>query len=75
MSALPASPTGVASFDHADPISIGWVVGAALLMGIGVFFLTLWLVTFTWLYLGGILPMLAGILMMFDPRAGANAAA
>ncbi len=43
-------------------------------MGVGVFFLTLWLITFDWLYFGGTLPMLVGILMMFDPRAGANAA-
>lgn len=56
-----------------DPLSIAWVVGASLLMGVGIFFVTYWLMTFEWLYFGGILPMTAGILMMFDPRAGANA--
>lgn len=57
---------------HRSPVSVGWVVGASLLMGVGIFAITLWLITFDWVYFGGILPMAVGILMMFDPRAGAN---
>ena len=72
MSGYASSASGVVAVDHRAPISVGWVVGASLLMGIGIFFVTLWLVTFTWAYLGGILPMAVGILMMFDPRAGAD---
>lgn len=68
-----ANDPGRATFaSHASAISVGWVVGASLLMGVGIFALTLWLVTFDWLYFGGVLPMTVGILMMFDPRAGAN---
>lgn len=57
-----------------SPVSIPWVVLAALLAGIGIFSMILWLYTFQWIYFGGILPILTGTLMLFDRRAGADSA-
>ena len=59
-----------------DPgrISIPFVIAAALLIGAGLFSAMYWLVTFNWWYFAGFAPLLAGALMLFDPRAGASAA-
>ncbi|HTT14830.1 MAG TPA: hypothetical protein VMG81_03505 [Thermoplasmata archaeon] len=53
-----------------SPISIGWVIGAALLCGLGLFALAYWLITFSWLYFAGVIPVIVGALMLFNPRAG-----
>ena len=66
-----ASGSGVRRVEK-GPISIPWVIAASLLMGLGVFSLTIWLVTFDWLFFAGVVPALAGILMVFDRRAGAD---
>lgn len=55
-------------------LSIPFVVLAALLIGVGILALVYWIVTFDWLYFGGILPSLTGALMLFHPRAGADRA-
>jgi Na+/proline symporter len=63
------SPTATKS-----AISIPFVVLAALLIGVGILALVYWLVTFDWLYFGGLIPSLTGALMLFHPRAGADRA-
>lgn len=57
-----------------SPISIPFVMLAAVLIGVGILALVYWLVTFEWIYFGGILPSLTGGLMLFHPRAGADRA-
>jgi hypothetical protein len=56
-------------------VSVAWVVLAALLMGAGIFLTLVWLITFTWPYLGGVLLMAVGLLLCFHPRAGPDRAA
>ena len=55
-------------------ISIPFVVLAAFLIGVGILALVYWLVTFDWLYFGGVLPSVTGGLMLLHPRAGADRA-
>jgi hypothetical protein len=58
-----------------SPISVPFVIGAALLMGLGIFAMAIWLVTMDWLWFAGVVPATVGALMMFDRRAGAESAA
>jgi hypothetical protein len=53
-----------------SPISVLWVIGAAVLCGIGLTLLWWWLETFQWLFFSGVLFVLAGGLMFLSPRAG-----
>jgi hypothetical protein len=55
-----------------SPISIPWVIAAALLCGIGIMGLMYWLVTSQGIYFAAVIPCIAGALMFLDPRAGAN---
>jgi membrane-bound ClpP family serine protease len=55
-------------------ISIPFVVLAAILIGAGLLLLFTWLVTFSWLWFVGVLPVTLGTLMLFDRRAGADVA-
>ncbi len=57
-----------------SPISVPWVVLSALLIGLGLFMLAYWLVTFTWLDFLGIAPCVLGGLMLFSRRAGFDSA-
>jgi len=57
-----------------NSLSIPFVLAAALLMGLGIFALTIWLVTFNWAWFAGVLPATVGALMMFDRRAGSESA-
>jgi hypothetical protein len=68
--AHPATPHGHAR----SPISVGWVVVAAVLMGVGIFMLAYFLLTFNLLLFLGILPCVIGGLMLFSPRAGLDRA-
>ena len=53
-------------------ISIPFVVLAAFLIGVGVLAMAYFMVTFDLLYLGGIVALMAGGLMLFHPLAGAD---
>jgi hypothetical protein len=64
-SAHPPHPAHVAS-----PISIGWVVLAALMIGIGLGIVAYWQITQNWLYFLGLVPTVLGGLMLMSPRAG-----
>jgi uncharacterized membrane protein HdeD (DUF308 family) len=55
-------------------ISIPWVVGAAILIGVGVLAMVYFLLTLNWLYFSGVLASLTGALMLFHPLAGADRA-
>jgi hypothetical protein len=53
-------------------ISIPFVTLAAILIGVGVLGIAYFLITFDLLYLGGVVALLAGGLMLFHPLAGAD---
>jgi hypothetical protein len=55
-----------------SPISVAWVLALSLLVGVGLFMLAYWFLTGSWLFFLGIAPVVAGGLMMFSPRAGAD---
>jgi hypothetical protein len=55
-----------------DTQSVGWVIGASLLMGAGLFLITTWLITFDLLFFTGFGALLVGALMILDPRMGAD---
>jgi hypothetical protein len=57
-----------------SPISVPWVVLSAVLIGLGLFMLAYWLLTFNWFFFLGIAPCLAGGLMLFSRRAGVDSA-
>ncbi|MGD0256505.1 MAG: hypothetical protein ABSB90_01305 [Thermoplasmata archaeon] len=57
-----------------SPISVPWVVAAALLIGLGLTLLAYVLVTFDLLYFLGIVPCVVGGLMLFSRRAGVDSA-
>ncbi len=56
------------------PISIGWTVLAAAIIGAGMFLIFYWLYTFNLEWSWGIGLVLIGALMLFSPRAGADSA-
>ncbi|MGA8665023.1 MAG: hypothetical protein WB809_08195 [Thermoplasmata archaeon] len=61
---------GAAPAHVRSPISVGWVVLAALLIGVGLFFVAYWLYMFDLWYSFGIALVVIGGLMLFHPRAG-----
>jgi len=65
-----AGPDGTEKAVHRVPISIPFVVLAAVLCGLGLLSLSYWLITFTWVLLAGVVPLAVGAYMLFTPRAG-----
>jgi hypothetical protein len=55
---------------HKSPISVPWVVLCAVLMGAGIWSMTYWLYTFSWIWFLGVVPCTIGVLMLLSPRAG-----
>ena len=53
-----------------SPISVGWVVVSALLIGVGLFCIAWWLYTFNLEFSFGIALVVVGGFMLFSPRAG-----
>jgi hypothetical protein len=75
MSHVASIPSAAAHGSHApNSISLPWVLLASILMGIGVLLIVLWIVTFNFLYFTGVFVVLAGFLMVFDPRMGSDRA-
>ena len=60
---------------HKSPISVPYVLASSILIGVGIFSMTYWVITFDWLFFLGVVPCLAGALLLLSPRAGANQAA
>jgi hypothetical protein len=65
-----ADAAGTKEHHVRSPISIPWVVGAALLSGVGITLLWWWVTTFQWLFFSGVLFVLAGSMMFLNHRAG-----
>ena len=55
-----------------NSISIPWVLAASLLMGLGIFLISAWIVTFDYLYFVGFVVLAGGFLMTFDQRMGSD---
>jgi hypothetical protein len=68
-------PRPEAVHDHAaSPISVPWVVLAALCMGGGIFLIAYWLLTaFNWLWFSGFPLATIGGVMLLSRRAGLDA--
>jgi hypothetical protein len=70
MSGYGAAHAGGAKSHVRSPISIGWVVLASLLIGVGLFFIFWWLYNFDLRFTFGIAFVVIGGFMLFSPRAG-----
>lgn len=57
-----------------NSLSVLFLIGAVVLIGIGLLTAFLWLVTFDWWLFLGFLPLAVGTIMLFDRRAGSNRA-
>ncbi len=55
-------------------VSIPIVIGAAVLVGIGIMSMAFWLITFHWVFFAGVLPLSAGGLLFFTRFTGADRA-
>ena len=68
------SDYGSASGGHGhvqkSPISVAWVVLAAVLGGLGIFLVFEWLYTFDWVFFPGIALVIGSTLMFLNSRAG-----
>ena len=58
--------------DAPNSISVPFVILASVLMGVGLMLTFVWLITFNWLLFPGILVVVAGALMILDPRMGSD---
>jgi len=68
-------PTGTPS--HTNTLSVPWVIGAAVLCGVGLFLVLNALILLAggltnWLYWIGVVPMTLGFFMLLNPRAGSQ---
>ncbi len=64
-----SAPTAPAS------LSIPFLVVAALLIGAGIWLIFTWMLSFDWIYFGGVFCLAAGGLMLFSPRTGLDRSA
>ncbi|HKV89924.1 MAG TPA: hypothetical protein VJQ43_01870 [Thermoplasmata archaeon] len=55
-----------------NTLSVPWVLLASLLMGAGVLLVSLWIVTFDYVYFAGFAVLVVGFLMVFDRRMGSD---
>lgn len=62
------------SSSQVHPISIPWVVFAAILCGIGLFLISYWVIFFYWPAFSGVLFVLAGAILLFNRRTGIDRA-
>jgi hypothetical protein len=61
-----------AAHSAGDTQSIPWVVGACVLMGLGLWLISTWLITFNFLFFTGFPVLVVGAFMILDPRMGAD---
>lgn len=61
---------GSTSHGETSPISLAWVILAALVAGVGVFLVALWLITFNWLFFPGAIIVAISMVMFLSPRMG-----
>ncbi len=55
-------------------VSVPIVLGAALLVGVGLAGMAFWLITFRWIYFASLVPLVAGGLLLFSRFSGADRA-
>jgi len=66
-----SAATAEAPSAHAtSSVSIPFVIGAAVLVGIGIMGMAYWLITFHWVFLASVLPLAAGGLLLFSKGSG-----
>ncbi|MCI4321660.1 MAG: hypothetical protein L3K18_06170 [Thermoplasmata archaeon] len=70
--AVAAAAHGGHGIHAPNSISIPWVLAASLLMGLGVFLISAWIITFDYLYFVGFVVLAVGFLMTFDQRMGSD---
>jgi len=56
----------------ANSLSVPFLVLAAVLCGVGLFGMALWLVTFNWLLFASVLPLIGGAIMLFSRGSGSD---
>jgi hypothetical protein len=68
-----ASPHAPA--DHSEgAVSVLLVIGAAVLIGLGLTGMAFWLITFHWLFLASVVPLAGGGLLLFTRATGPDRA-
>ena len=68
-----SSPTGVAPHASApNTISVPFVILVALLVGVGLFLISVWFLTGQWIYFSGVFAVFLGAMLMLNPRAGSD---
>jgi hypothetical protein len=55
-------------------VSVPFLVLSAVLIGVGMFGMAYWLVTFNWLYFGSLVPLVLGAYMLFTRGTGPDRA-
>ncbi|MGP8078662.1 MAG: hypothetical protein ACLQD8_08055 [Thermoplasmata archaeon] len=66
-----STATSDAHAGHSEgTVSIPLVVGAAALVGIGLTGMTFWLITFQWVLLASVVPLVVGALLLFSRATG-----
>ncbi|HLM69896.1 MAG: hypothetical protein ACHQ0I_00755 [Candidatus Lutacidiplasmatales archaeon] len=58
----------------ADSLSVPFLVLAAVLIGVGLFGMALWLLTFQWPYFASVIPLVLGAYMLFTRGTGPDRA-
>jgi uncharacterized membrane protein len=58
--------------EHANSLSLPYLIGASLLMGLGLFLVASWVLTFQWIFFSGVAVAAAGFLMVLHPLAGSD---
>jgi hypothetical protein len=53
-----------------SPISVGWVVAASVICGLGLVGVWWWVTTFDWLFFPSIFLVIGGAMMFLNDRAG-----
>jgi hypothetical protein len=65
---------GGAAPAHEGSVSVPFVVGAAVLVGVGLTGMAYWLITFHWELLASIVPLAVGGLLLFSKGSGPDQA-
>ena len=63
-----------ASASAASALSVPFLVLAALLIGVGLFGVAYWMVTFDWVYFAALVPLVLGAYMLFTRGTGPDRA-
>jgi hypothetical protein len=56
--------------EHHGTVSVPFLLLASLLIGAGLFLIATWVLTFSWVYFGGVGLVAVGFLLLLHPLAG-----